>query len=139
LKVNSRYVRLRTEICKARHYGHHSFSNRKGNTMKNKLATVCVIGTLLFPVAGYTADAGKDGSQAKTFVKDSVITTKIKSKLAAEHLSSLKDIKVDTDLDGVVWMSGTASSQAEADKAVAIAHGTEGVKSVKNQITVKSH
>ncbi|MES1981735.1 MAG: BON domain-containing protein [Pseudomonadota bacterium] len=107
--------------------------------MKIKLAAACVIGTLLFPAVGYSADADMDRSQPKTFVKDSVITTKIKSKLAAEHLSSLKDIKVDTDLDGVVWMSGTAATQAEADKAVAIANGTEGVKTVKNHITVKSH
>src|SRR3569832_2308436 len=105
--------------------------------MKIKFAAACVIGALLFPAVGYSADGDMDRSQPKTFVKDSVITTKIKSKLAAEHLSSLKDIKVDTDLDGVVWMSGTAGSQAEADKAVAIANGTEGVKTVKNHITVK--
>jgi hyperosmotically inducible protein len=99
--------------------------------MKYKLATTCfVIGTVLAPVAAYAADSA-------TFVKDSVITTKIKTKLAAEHLGSAKHIKVDTDKDGVVWMTGTANSQEEIDKAVAIAKNTEGVKSVKSELKVQ--
>src|ERR1700682_2620655 len=101
--------------------------------MKYKLATTCfVIGTVLAPVAAYAADSDTDRSKPKTFVKNSVITTKIKSKLAAEHLGSVKHIKIDTDKNGVVWMTGTANSQEEADKAVAIARDTEGVKSVKS-------
>jgi osmotically-inducible protein OsmY len=34
-------------------------------------------------------------------------------------------------------MSGTANSQQEIDKAVSIAKSTDGVKSVKNDITVQ--
>ena len=106
--------------------------------MKYKLATTCfVIGTVLAPVAAYAADSDTDRSKPKTFVKNSVITTKIKSKLAAEHLGSVKHIKIDTDKNGVVWMTGTANSQEEADKAVAIARDTEGVKSVKSDLRVR--
>jgi hyperosmotically inducible periplasmic protein len=106
--------------------------------MKYKLATTCfVIGTVLAPVAAYAADSDKDRSKPATFVKDSVITTKIKTKLAAEHLGSAKHIKVDTDMNGDVWMSGTANSQDEIDKAVAIARGTEGVKSVKSDLKIQ--
>ena len=105
--------------------------------MKYKLATTCfVIGSVLAPVAAYAADSDTDRSKPATFVKDSVITTKIKTKLAAEHLGSAKHIRVDTDKDGVVWMSGTANSQEEADKAVALARDTEGVKSVNSHIKV---
>ena len=105
--------------------------------MKYKLATTCfVIGSVLAPVAAYAADSDKDRSKPATFVKDSVITTKIKTKLAAEHLASAKHIKVDTDRNGVVWLSGTANSQAEADKAVEIARNTEGVKSVSSKLKV---
>jgi hyperosmotically inducible periplasmic protein len=101
--------------------------------MKYKLATTCfVIGTVLAPAAAYAADSDTDRSKPATFVKDSVITTKIKTKLAAEHLGSAKHIKVDTDRNGVVWMTGTANSQDEVDKAVAIARDTEGVKSVNS-------
>jgi hyperosmotically inducible protein len=106
--------------------------------MKYKLATTCfVIGTMLAPFAAYAADSDTDRSKPKTFVKNSVITTKIKSKLAAEHLGSVKHIKIDTDKNGVVWMTGTANSQEEVDKAVAIARDTEGVKSVKSDLKVR--
>ena len=106
--------------------------------MKTKLVACCfVIGTLLAPVAGYTADSDMDRSHPKSYVKDSAITTKIKAKLAAENLTSTMHIKVDTDSNGVVWLSGTAKTQAEIDQAVTIARNTEGVKSVENHIKVK--
>ena len=105
--------------------------------MKYKLATTCfVIGSVLAPVAAYAADSDTDRSKPTTFVKDSVITTKIKTKLASEHLGSAKHIKVDTDKNGGVWLSGTANSQAEVDKAVQIARNTEGVRSVKSDLKV---
>src|ERR1700757_1027245 len=106
--------------------------------MRYKLATTCfVIGSVLAPVAAYAADSDTDRSHPATYVKDSAITTKIKAKLAAEHLGSAKHIRVDTDKNGVVWMTGTANSQQEVDKAVAIARNTEGVKSVNNHIKVR--
>jgi len=106
--------------------------------MKYQLATTCfVIGTVLAPFGAYAADSDKDRSIAASVVKDSAITTKIKAKLAAEHLGSAKHIKVDTDMNGVVWMTGTANSQAEVDKAIAIARATEGVKSVNNRLKVQ--
>jgi hyperosmotically inducible protein len=105
--------------------------------MKYRLATTCfVIGSVLAPIA-YAADSDTDRSNPANYVKDSVITTKIKSKLAAEHVGSVAHISVDTDKNGVVWMSGTANSQEEVDKAVAIARDTEGVKSVKNNLKVQ--
>jgi hyperosmotically inducible protein len=82
-------------------------------------------------------DSDADRSHPKEFVKDSAITTKIKSKLAAEHITSLGSIHVDTDKDGVVWLRGTAHSRAAADKAESIARETEGVKAVHNGISVK--
>jgi hyperosmotically inducible periplasmic protein len=106
--------------------------------MKYKLATTCfVIATVLTPGAAYAEDSDADRSKPEHYVKDSVITTKIKTKLAAEHLGSARHIKVDTDKNGIVWMSGTANSQDEIDKAVAIARDTEGVKSVNSHIKVR--
>jgi hyperosmotically inducible periplasmic protein len=43
---------------------------------------------------------------------------------------------VETDDGGVVTLSGTAKTQTEADKAVAIAKATKGVTSVRNDIVV---
>ena len=106
--------------------------------MTYALATTCFeLGAALAPVAAYAADGDADRANPATFVKDSVITTKIKTKLAAEHAGSLKHIRVDTDRDGVVWMSGTANSQEEINQAVAIAKNTEGVKMVKSDVKVQ--
>ena len=106
--------------------------------MNYKIATTLfVIGSVLAPVAAYAADSHPDRSNAVNYVKDSIITTKIKTQLAADHLGSMKHVTVDTDHDGGVWMTGTANSQEEVDKAVAIARNTEGVKSVHNDLKVQ--
>ena len=106
--------------------------------MKFKLATTCfVLGTALASVAAFAADSDTDRANPANYVKDSVITTKIKSQLAAEHLGSAKHISVDTDKNGIVWLTGTANTQAEVDKAVTIARNTEGVKTVKSDLKVQ--
>jgi hyperosmotically inducible protein len=111
----------------------YSRSLERSRPMKFKLAATCfVIGAALAPVA-FAADSDKP----TTFVKDSVITTKIKTKLAAENPASMADISVDTDKDGVVWMGGTAKTQAEVDKALSIARSTDGVKTVKSDVKVQ--
>ena len=46
--------------------------------MKLQLAAICLaIGTLLVPLAARAADADSDRAHPSTYVKDSVITTKI--------------------------------------------------------------
>ena len=71
------------------------------------------------------------------FVKDSAITTAIKAKLAAEHLTSMARIHVDTDKDGVVWLTGSARTQEAADKAASIARETEHVKTVHSDVKIE--
>jgi hyperosmotically inducible periplasmic protein len=106
--------------------------------MNYKIATTLfVIGSVLTPVAAYAADSDSDRSNPVNYVKDSVITTKIKTQLAADHLGSMKHVTVDTDSDGGVWMTGTANSQEEVDRAVEIARNTEGVKSVHSDLKVQ--
>lgn len=107
--------------------------------MKNKFAITClIVGAALTPIISYAGDdTDADRSHPKAFVKDSAITTKIKSKLAAQHLTSVARIHVDTDAGGVVWLSGTARSQDEIDKAVSIARDTEHVVAVKSELTIK--
>ncbi len=117
-----------------------NFMEKEGFTMRFKLATVCfVIGNLFVPVAVQAQDASTDGDRTHpvAFVKNSVITTKIKAKLADEKVSSLAHIKVDTHSKGAVVLSGKVRTQEEADKALSIANGTEGVTSVKSKLLVK--
>jgi hyperosmotically inducible protein len=108
--------------------------------MNIKLATgVFIIGSLLAPMAAHAEDTDANRKQPMTFVKDSVITTKVKAKLAAEKIKSLAQIKVDTDSAGMVVLSGKVGTQEEADKAVSIAQGTEGVTSVTSHLRVVKH
>jgi len=106
--------------------------------MKPTLTMSAVLAAAMLGTAGLALaqDADVDRSHPKAFVKDSAITTKIKTKLAADHLPSLAKIHVDTDAQGVVWLTGSASSQADADRAVQIAKDTDGVRGVKSDIKV---
>jgi hyperosmotically inducible protein len=107
--------------------------------MKIKIATASLLaGLLALPVAGYSADKDTDRSSPKVFVKDTVITTKVKAKLAEEKLDTIKNIKVDTDNHGAVILRGTVKSQEVAEKAAEIARSVEGVSKVENKIKVAS-
>ena len=107
--------------------------------MKLTLATAALAAAgILAGTAVLAQDADVDRSHPKAFVKDSAITTKIKSKLAADHVSSLAKIRVDTDADGVVYLSGTAHSKDQIERAVDIARNTDGVRGVHNGIVVKA-
>jgi hyperosmotically inducible protein len=107
--------------------------------MKTAFATTCLVfGTLLGSAVVWAGeDSGTDRSHPVAFVKDSAITTAIKAKLAAEHLTSLARIHVDTDKDGVVWLTGSAVTQEVADKAASLARETEHVKTVHSDIKVE--
>jgi hyperosmotically inducible periplasmic protein len=99
------------------------------------LSSMLALGVACGPMA--IADEAMDNSSSHHFVKDSAITTKVKAKLAAKHLSTLTRIKVDTDENGVVWLSGRAPTQDASDLAAMIAKNTEGVNSVHNDIAVE--
>jgi hyperosmotically inducible periplasmic protein len=106
--------------------------------MKLTIATAALAAAGLLAGAAICAeDADVDRAHPKAFVKDSVITTKIKSRLAADHVTSLGRIRVDTDADGVVYLSGSAHSKEAIDRALEIARNTDGVRGVHNALVVK--
>lgn len=103
--------------------------------MDLKLASSCfVVATLMLPVAGYAANSER--SSATAYVNESVITSKIKSELAAEKLSSLVNISVETDNKGVVTLASRVNSKNAAEKTVAIAQPVKGVISLENHIKI---
>ncbi|HEY2529930.1 MAG TPA: BON domain-containing protein [Xanthobacteraceae bacterium] len=109
---------------------------KAGGTMKKHvvLCGMIALGVACAPLA--MADE-PTGTESHHFIKDSAITTKVKAKLAAKHMSTLTRIKVDTDADGVVWLSGRAPTRDASDLAAMIAKNTEGVNSVHNDITIE--
>jgi hyperosmotically inducible protein len=114
-------------------------ASQRGSNMKTRVLLTCIAMTTLLGSAAVTAadDSDADRSHAVTFVKDSAITVKVKTKLAADHITSVGRIHVDTDKAGIVWLSGTARSQEAIDRAVTLARDTKGVTKVQNDLTVK--
>ena len=105
--------------------------------MKTLILSAFLSATLMGSATVYAEQpSGSDTSQAGAYVKDSVITTKVKARLAAEHITSLARIHVDTDAHGVVYLSGTAQSQEAIDTAIRLARDTEHVRGVHSDIAV---
>jgi len=106
--------------------------------MKTQLvAGIIVMSALTLPISGYAADATQS-SPTKTYVKDSVITTKVKTELAKEKLSSLIHVSVETDSKGAVTLTGTVTTKKASDRAAAITTGVKGVTSVENDIAISA-
>jgi hyperosmotically inducible periplasmic protein len=79
----------------------------------------------------------RDQQTVGSYVDDSTVTTRVKSKFAADPTVSAMAIKVET-FEGVVQLSGFAKSATERSMAETLARGTEGVRGVKNDISVRS-
>lgn len=70
------------------------------------------------------------------YVDDAVIATKVKTAIINEPTLKATEIKVEV-FRGVVQLSGFVSSQADINKAVAVARGVAGVQSVKNDMRLR--
>jgi osmotically-inducible protein OsmY len=70
------------------------------------------------------------------YVDDTVITTKVKAAVLNEPTLKSAEINVET-FKGVVQLSGFVRSQADINRAVEVARGVPGVKSVKNDMRLK--
>jgi osmotically-inducible protein OsmY len=70
-------------------------------------------------------------------IDDAEITTKVKASIFAESGLRTLQISVDT-IQGVVTLTGTVDSPANAEKASALAHAVAGVKSVDSKLVVVS-
>ncbi|RZQ55766.1 hypothetical protein CWI82_00165 [Pseudidiomarina tainanensis] len=70
------------------------------------------------------------------FLSDSAITARVKTALFEADQVSAGNINVET-INGHVVLSGVVATSEEADLAVQLAQGVEGVKSVENDIEVQ--
>jgi osmotically-inducible protein OsmY len=92
---------------------------------------------LLMLIATFVACASTPKQESTgEYVDDSVITTKVKSLLAADDFLKSFQIGVET-FKGTVQLSGFVGSQKAVDKAGEIARSVKGVTSVKNDLVVK--
>ncbi len=78
-------------------------------------------------------------SKAETpgeYIDDTAITVKVKAAIFEEASLKSAEINVETS-KGVVQLSGFVRSRADINKAVQVAKGVKGVKSVKNDMILK--
>lgn len=78
----------------------------------------------------------RDQETVGAYIDDATLTTRVKSKFAADQTVSAMSISVET-LKGVVQLSGFAKNQDERSTAERLARETSGVKAVRNDIVVR--
>ena len=95
------------------------------------LCTALVVGMALIAVPASALDVSKE----KTLLNDSWLTAKTKIALAADSRVKGRQIEVET-IGGRVILRGKVDSDAAKGAAEGITAGLDGVKSVKNDLTV---
>ncbi|HEF0076917.1 MULTISPECIES: molecular chaperone OsmY [Citrobacter] len=84
--------------------------------------------------AGQKVDSSMN--KVGNFMDDSTLTAKVKAALVDHESIKSTDISVKTD-QKVVTLSGFVESQAQAEEAVKVAKGVEGVTSVRDKLHVR--
>lgn len=78
----------------------------------------------------------RDQQSVGAYIDDAAITTEVKAKFAESKDVAASSISVET-LNGTVMLSGFAKSTVEKTTAEAIARKVGGVKSIKNEISIR--
>lgn len=102
---------------------------------RTTLAAVITAVAALTVLPGCAVTRGQ--STVGEYIDDATITTKVKAKMVEDKTVDASAINVQT-LDGEVMLSGFAKNMTEKSAAETIARSTKGVKTVKNQLVVRS-
>ena len=100
----------------------------------NRFTTFFFAILLLVSFLGCASTSKQEGTGE--YVDDTVITTKVKTAIFNDPNLKSSEINIET-FKGVVQLSGFVSSRADINRAVEVARGIAGVKSVKNDMRVK--
>jgi osmotically-inducible protein OsmY len=85
----------------------------------------------------YNREAKESGRKVGTGANDTWLWIKTRFDLAAAD--DLRDSTINVDVDNdIVTLSGTVANASQKTRAEQVAKAVEGVKSVRNQLTVKS-
>jgi hyperosmotically inducible periplasmic protein len=98
------------------------------------LTALTIVAMLAIAMTACTSMTGKTAGEN---VDDATITTEVKSKLAAEKVSTLTKIEVDTQRR-TVYLNGTVDTPEMRRRAEEIARGVKHVSSVVNNLTVRA-
>jgi hyperosmotically inducible periplasmic protein len=103
--------------------------------MKNTISAVALGLTLALSLPACNVMRGQE--TAGQYVDDVTITTKVKAELLDSKKVDGLDVNVDVN-KGKVTLTGWATTSSERSKASSLARSVEGVRSVDNQIKIKS-
>ena len=102
---------------------------------------ILVAGLALGGCAGTRETSGEAAGPGETtgqYVDDATVTAKVKTAIATDvGIKAAANVNVETS-HGVVQLSGFAASDDQASRAVQAAKKVAGVRSVRNDIRVKS-
>jgi len=100
-----------------------------------QILAAAVSAVALLTAGGCAVTRGQESTGS--YVDDTAITTRVKSKFAEDQVVSAMAIGVET-MRGTVQLSGFAKSLDEKMQAEKLARSVSGVVSVKNDIVVRS-
>ena len=96
--------------------------------------TAALVALTLITAAGCAVSRGQQSAGA--YLDDTGITATVKTRMLDDERVAGTSITVET-LNGTVMLSGFAKSEAEKTAAESIARKVDGVRDVKNEITVR--
>ena len=96
--------------------------------------TMLAVAASVMTLAGCTSSPRQES--AGQYIDDTAITGKVKAAIFNDASLKSTEINVET-FKGVVQLSGFVNSLADIQRAVAVAQGVSGVKSVKNDMRMK--
>lgn len=101
------------------------------------VTTVVAVAMALTLVSAAGCAVARGQQTAGAYVDDTAITATVKSRMLESEDVAGTSITVET-LNGTVLLSGFAKSQKEKATAESIARKVDGVKAVRNEITVRT-
>jgi len=99
----------------------------------NSLTALALVALISVALAACTSTTGRTAGEN---IDDTTITSEVKAKLAAEKMSTLTKISVDTDRR-TVYLTGTVDNPEMRLRAEEIARSVKHVSGVVNNLTVK--
>jgi hypothetical protein len=100
--------------------------------MQRTLNQIAIVSLVMLTTFGCTSMTGQT---LGTNIDNKTMTAEVKTKLTADRLQNLGWVDVDTNA-GVVYLGGTANTEAQKKRAGEIAAQVDGVKKVVNNIQV---
>lgn len=103
----------------------------------NPIKAICASFLAILLITTVACSGSATQESTGEYFDDSFITSKVKAALVKDPVTKAREVNVET-FKGVVQLSGFVTSKEAMDQAVVIAGSIDGVKSVENDMRIKS-